>query len=215
MSDPKMLSNLPDGSGLVPSIVDRHWNDLAAGRPGELVPVVALLQPSRIGQVKTKEGVRRSVTYEVVRLEPMRDTHDKDQVAWQVQHAYEKRTSRGDQTTFDFSTGPGEQRDSLLRDIFEWAEDEGATDLDERWLSYFGGAEHAASATVRGGSLVQLMEFGRYIGAVVDAPLGQTAITDEDGEADDPDDPDDDGDPNEQAAALRNPFQAPTDEAQA
>jgi len=217
VSTPKLVTNPPQGSGLVPQLVDQHWEELVRGKPGELIPVVALLQPVGQGLRRTKDGMHRTVTYEVVRLEPVHDSHDADQVVWQVTNAYEKRTSShsGAQQQVMFA-GPDEQRASLIRDLFEWADEEQVTepDLNDRWLQYFGGSEHAASATPRAGSLVQLMEFGRYCGAIVDKPLKEN-----DAEEDEPEteeegtetEEDGDGDPDAQPAALHlaDPFKTP------
>jgi hypothetical protein len=195
MSTPKLVTNPPQGSGLVPSLVDRHWEDLSRGKPGELIAVVALLQPVGTSQRRTKDGVHRTVTYEAVRLEPMRDTHDADNITWEVTRAYERRTSGGGaQTELPLHNSPAEQLSGLLVALDEWRENEGITveDLDERWTSYFGGSEHAASSTVRAGSLLQLTEFARYVGAVSDPVVGK----DDDGL----DDPADDGFDDEPAA---------------
>lgn len=233
MSTPKLVTNPPQGSGLIPSLVDQHWEDLVRGKTGELVPVVALLQPVRQGSHRTKDGIHRTVTYEVVRLEPVHDQHDADQVAWQVTHAYEQRTGRSNGQQQTLFAGPAEQRDGLIRDLFEWASEEGVqeAELNERWLQYFGGAEHAASATPRAGSLVQLMEFGRYCGAIVDEPLKAAGGSepDEDAEPGEEDggdelsleeqadqlladaDAGDDGDPDAKPASIASPFLAPAD----
>lgn len=206
MTAAKLVTNPPQGSGLVPSLVDGHWEDLVRGRPGELVAVVALLQPVGTGQRRTKDGIHRTVTYEAVRLEPVLDQHEADQIAWQVTHAYEQRTSGSSQQPSLFTAGPAEQRERLVNDLHDWAQEEDVslTDLDERWLSYFGGSEHAASATVQAGSLVQLMEFARYVGAHVDEPLAPNAHSEPGAgaESDVPAENDDDGDPEQQPAAL-------------
>ena len=194
MTTPKLVTNPPQGSGLVGQLVDAHYEDLAVrGRPGDLIPFVGLLQPVGHNSRRTKEGERRTVTYEVVRLEPIRDPHEADNIAWEVSRAYERRTSVGGQQALPLHNSPAEKRGGLLDSLTEWAtaQEVSTDELNERWVSYFGGPEHAASATPDAGSLVQLMEFTRYVGAVEDAPVGGTLEVevdpDEDDEGDDPD----------------------------
>lgn len=194
MSSPKLVTNPPQGSGLIPSLVDRHWEDLSRGKPGELLAAVCLLQPVGTSQRRTKDGVHRTVTYELVRLEPVRDAGEADDVTWQVTKAYERRTSGGSQGELPLHDSLGEQRERLLGYLEEWRVEEelSVVELDERWVSYFGGPENAASSTAKAGSLLQLTEFTRYCGALVNeaatasATAGAPGVVFVDG-ADDPD----------------------------
>jgi hypothetical protein len=192
MAAPKLVRNPPDGSGLVPSIVDRHYADLTRGKPGELIAARVLLQPVGTKLTKTKAGTKTEVVYEMVRCEPVRDSHEADKVAWEIGRDYELRTSTGAQEQLPMSS-PGEQREQLLDSIRDWASENDTSwaDLDARWTDYYGGRQHAASETVQAGSLLQLMEFARVIGAVQDPKPGEDdddldAAADED-DSDDPD----------------------------
>jgi hypothetical protein len=168
MTSPKLVQSPPQGSGLVPSIVEGHFEDLLHGKPGEHVVVAAILQPVGISQRRTKEGVHRTTTYEVVRLEPMRDSHDADHVSWLITRAHDLR-HEGSQMALPISNSPAEARANLLAAIEEWAKDENVSQeqLDERWLAYFGGPEHASTDKVDKGSLVQIQEFAGHVGAIV------------------------------------------------
>lgn len=195
MTAAKLVVNPPEGSGLVAQIVDRHYQDLVRGKPGELLAAQIMLQPVGQKSRRTKDGWKTEVTYEIVRLEPARDSHEADTIAWEITRAYENRTSGTAQQTLPLSNSPAEQRDSLIEALFEWAseQDLAQADLDARWVDYFGGREHASSETVRTGALIQLMEFARYVGAVEDPKPGADDDPDDDGfGADEPDDQHDD-----------------------
>jgi hypothetical protein len=180
MASPKLVRNPPEGSGLVPSIVDGHYADLVQGKPGELIAARVLLQPVGAKLARTKNGTVSEVVYEMVRCEPVRDRHEADKVTWEISRDYESRTSINGQDQLPLA-GPDEQREQLLDALREWASEQDVSwsDLDERWTDYFGGREHAASETVRAGSLLQLMEFARVVGAVSDPKPGE-AETDND-----------------------------------
>jgi hypothetical protein len=186
MASPKLVRNPPEGSGLVPSIVDRHYAELTRGEPGELLVARVMLQPVGTKLARTKNGTKTEVVYEVVRCEPVRDRHEADNVTWEITRAYEHRTSVGQQQTLPLVNSPEEQRESLIEALREWAgeQDISRADLDAQWVTYYGGREHAASETVQAGSLLQLMEFARYVGAVSDPVLGK----DDDGLDDSADD---------------------------
>jgi hypothetical protein len=193
MTAAKFVTNPPEACGLVPSIVDRHYQDLIRGKPGELLAAEVLLQPVGQKSRRTKDGWKTEVTYEVVRLEPARDAHTADNIAWNISRAYEQRTSGSEQELLPLNS-PSEQRDSLIEALFEWAStsDLSQTDLDARWVDYFGGREHASSETVRAGALIQLMEFARYVGAVEDPRQGHGPDDDDGFGAGEPDDDDHD-----------------------
>jgi len=190
----KLVQNPPQGSGLVPMLVDEHYEELVRGRPGKLIAAQVLLQAVGTSQRRTKDGIHRTVTYEVVRLEPVRDTHDADNVAWEITRSYELRTTpHGTQTELPLANSPAEKRESLIEALFEWASenDVSQADLDLRWVDYFGGREHASSETVRTGALIQLMEFARFLEAVKDPFAGkdpdESEATDPDEDLDAPD----------------------------
>jgi hypothetical protein len=168
MTEAKFTRNAPQGCGLVSSITDRDFRNVTSGQPTELIAARVLLQAVGHGGGKTKDGARHHVVYEIVRLEPATDQHDADDLTWEISHAYEARTGRGDQTTLPLVNSPGEQRESLIEAIKEWAGDNDVAmkDLDERWVLLFGGRGYHASETVQAGGLLQLMEFAREIGAV-------------------------------------------------
>lgn len=205
MTTAKFVVNPPEGSGLVPSLVDRHYQELVRGKPGELVAARVLLQPVGQHSRRTKDGWRTGVTYEVVRLEPARDSHEADNITWEISRDYETRTSVGGQQTLPMANSPSEQREKHLEALWEWASEKDIprADLDERWTSYFGGSEHAASSTVQAGSLLQLLEFARYVGAVEDPKAGSDDDSDGFGEDAEDDAAQDDDEP--AAAATTKP----------
>lgn len=199
MTAPKLVTNPPEGSGLVPSLVDGHYEDLVRGRPGEHIVVAAVLQPVGVSQRRTKDGIHRTVTYETVRIEPIREQHDADQITWLLTRAHDLRHS-GSQMTLPVTNSPGEQRALLLDALREWASNEDVTQdqLNERFVAHFGGAEYAAASEVDKGSLAQLLEFAGTVGAIED-PYADGS----DG-SDDPEDDDIAGDgaePDDDAAA--------------
>ncbi len=180
MTTAKLVASPPQGSGLVGQLVERHYADLVQGKPGEHLVVAAVMQPVGTSSRRTKEGIHTTTTYELVRLEVMRDSHDADHVQWLITRAHDQRHG-GAQETLPLSS-PSELRESTLRAIAEWSAEHGLTpaQVDERWSGYFGGPEHASSATVEHGSLVQLREFAHHIGALSDdGPAGQEPDEDE------------------------------------
>lgn len=203
MTVAKLTPTPPQGSGLVPMLVDEHYEDLVRGRPGRLVAARVLLQPTGTSQRVTSDGVHRTVTYTVVRLEPVREKNEADNVAWEISHSYETRTSAGGKQ-MSLLNSPAEQRESLIEACFEWASENDVSqeELDARFTDHFGGREHANAETVRAGGLVQLMEFARYIGAVKDPVVGKED-EDPDDDGAEPADPDEDldGDPAAEAEA--------------
>jgi hypothetical protein len=193
----RLVQNPPDGCGLLPQLVEQHYQDLVRGKPGELIAAEVLLQPVGHSGRRLKTGSKNSVLYEIVRLEPARDRHEADNIAWNISRSYEARTSTSNgQQTLPLANSPAEQRESLIEACFEWASENDVSqeDLDARFTDHFGGREHGHAETVRAGGLVQLMEFARYIGAVKDPIVGKD--DDEDGDPDDglpePADPDED-----------------------
>lgn len=198
MTAPKLVQSPPDGSGLVPSIVDKHYNDLSRGIPGEHVVATVVLQPVGTSQRRTKEGWHRTVTYEAVRLEVMRDAHDADQVTWLLQRAHDLRHTGGSQMTLPVTNNPSEMRANILAAIDEWAKGENITQdqLNAQWTEHFGG-EFAATTEVAKGSLAQVQEFAGHVGAIDDP------YADGNNEPTKPaaDDPSDDGEPDDAAGA--------------
>lgn len=211
MTVPKLVTNPPEGCGLLPQMVQGHYDDLVRGKPGELIAAECLLQPVGQKSRRTKDGWKTEVVYELVRLEPARDSHEADNIAWNITRAYEARTSGSSQQELPLSNSPEEQRQSLLEALREWSDDQNLEDgdLNGRWLSYFG-EEHAASATVKNGSLLQLMEFARYIGAVEDASLGSPDPADEDDGfgKDEPTEDDDQAGSDDETTGLVVPFRS-------
>lgn len=201
MTAAKLVTNPPEACGLLAQMVQGHYNDLVRGKPGELIAAMCMLQPVGQKSRRTKDGWKTEVVYELVRLEPARDSHEADTIAWEISRAYEARTSGSAQDMLPLNS-PSEQRDSLIEALFEWASEQDLpqADLDVRWVDYFGGREHAASETVRTGALIQLMEFARYVGAVEDPKPG-AVDDDEDGFGDGADDPADDDDESAPAVA--------------
>lgn len=169
MTTPKLATNPPQGSGLVGQLVDAHYEALARGWETEQFAAACILKPVGHSSRTTKDGVHRAVTYEVVRLEPMRDAHDADQVTWLVTRAHDLR-HEGSQMTLPVTNSPSEQRANLLVAIEEWAT---ANDVDQetlnaRWLDHFGGIEHASAAEIEKGSLANVLEFAGAVGAIED-----------------------------------------------
>jgi hypothetical protein len=192
LTAPKLVTNPPEGSGLVPSIVDQHYSDLSRGVPGEHVVAAVVLQPVGTSQRRTKEGWHRTVTYEAVRLEVVRDSHDADTVTWILQRAHDLRHS-GSQMTLPVTNNPSEMRANILAALDEWAAGENVTQdqLNERWIAHFGGKDFAATQEVAKGSLAQLQEFAGQVGAIEDPYADGSASTPADDDEDDEPEADD------------------------
>lgn len=175
MTAAKLQTNPPEGSGLNHSLLDRIYTDLVMGKRIDAIPVVGLLVPVGHGERKTAKGTHRRVEFDFLRLEPVKDQSDAEQVAWQITRAYDLRhgPSSG-QTELPLANSPEEKRSALREQLAEWASDNNVTEdeLDQRFVEMLGGQEYAAAERVADASLVHLVEFVGY----VTEPHGQGTI---------------------------------------
>jgi hypothetical protein len=166
MTDAKLVTNPPSGSGLTHGLLDRIYEDRVAGRPVRTIQVLGTLRVVGTGEHTTADGVKRHVKFDFDSLEPVKDPGDADDVAWRIKREYEARTgpSTG-QTELPLSNSPGELKISLLAQLAEWASEHGVNqdELDRRFVEMLGGPEYAAAERVNDASLVHLTEFVGYV----------------------------------------------------
>lgn len=165
MTDARIVSRAPDGSGLTHSLLDDLYEKRHKGMPLDAIPVVGLLKVAGSGEQDTAKGGKRHVKLEFLRLEPVRDPHDAEQIAWQITRADDSRHAPTGQGELPLSNSPAEKRRSILEEVHEWGQEHDHTEeqLDDNWLAYFGGPDYAAAEHYRDGSLVQLLEWSGYL----------------------------------------------------
>jgi hypothetical protein len=165
MTDARLVSKTPEGSGLTHGLLDDYYEKRRKGIPIDAIPVVGLLKVSGSGDNDTSKGTSRHVKLEFIRLEPVKDPGDAEQIAWQITRADDIRHRPTGQTELPLSNSPAERRLSLLEDLSEWASDNGVTEdeLDVKFVDMLGGPEHAAAEKVQDASLVHLLEFVGYV----------------------------------------------------
>lgn len=165
MTDARLVSKAPEGSGLTNGLLDDLYEKRMKGMPLDAIPVVGLLKVAGSGEHDTAKGASRHVKLEFLRLEPVKDPHDAEQVAWQITRADDARHRPTGQGELPLSNSPEERRQSLREELAEWASNNGVTEdeLDARFVDMLGGAEHAAAERVADASLVHLVEFVGYV----------------------------------------------------
>jgi hypothetical protein len=166
VTDAKLVTNPPSGSGLTHGLLDRIYEDRVAGRPVRTLQVIGTLRVVGIGEHTTADGVKRHVKFDFDCLEPVKDPNDADDIAWRIKREYEGRTGPASgQTELPLSNSPGELKLSLLAELAEWASEHGVDqdELDRRFVEMLGGAEYDAAERVNDASLTHLTEFVGYI----------------------------------------------------
>lgn len=164
MTDARLVSKTPEGSGLTHGMLDQLYERRHKGMPIDAIPVVGLLKVAGSGEHDTAKGATRHVKLEFLRLEPVKDPGEAEEIAWQITRAYERRTSPSGQSEFPVSNSPAEKRRGLLEELNDWREANSLSEeeLDKMWVAHFGGPEYAAAEHARDGSLVHLLEFVGY-----------------------------------------------------
>ncbi|MCW2545394.1 MAG: hypothetical protein JWM40_2946 [Frankiales bacterium] len=168
MTDARIVSSPPEGSGFTHGLLDELYDKRQTGKHIDFIPVMGLLKVSGHGEQDTAKGTRRHVKVEFVRLEPVRDAGDAENVTWQITREYENRTTPGSaQTELPLSNSPDEKKRSLREELAEWASDNGKSDdeLDAMFVDMLGGPGHAVATCVANASLVHLIEFVGWVTA--------------------------------------------------
>lgn len=163
---------IPAG-GILAQNVERDFTDFVAGRTVEQRLLVTVVQAASVSSGNREAGRVNKTAYEAVHLVEVTDPHEVDRLRHLITQIRADRGLAVRQPAL-FDSTEDEQRESVLDLVKEWASERDVplAELDERWVSYFGGAAHAASATVQTGSLLQLKEFALVIGAISDEPAG-------------------------------------------
>lgn len=168
MTNLKLQTNPPEGSGFTHGLLDELYDKRQSRQHIEYVVVQGLLKISGHGENDTAKGTKRHVKGEFIRLEPVRDTSDAEDVAWQITRSFERRTTPGNpQGELPLSNSSAERKRSYLEQLDEWAKDHEKTteELDEMFVDMLGGPEHAAATKVANATLVHLIEFVGWITA--------------------------------------------------
>lgn len=202
MTTPTHTSAIPAG-GILTQHVDSDWQDYVAGRPLQQRVCIAVVQPSKISAGNTQKGRSKSVGYEDVHFVEVTDAHEADRLRHLLTQLKADRGLLIKQPGL-FDLTDEEQRDSLLDMIKEHASEQDIpiTELDARFVDYFGGQDNASAETVQAcRSVLQLKEFAFHIGAIAETkPEGESAV-DDPPFSDGSDDPCDDGsEPDDEAA---------------
>lgn len=199
MTTAKLVVSPAEGHGLTDRITDPTYHALVTGQKTETIVAVVVLEAVGTGQRKTKQGTHRHVQYEAVRLEPVGDANQANELRYLVQALYEQRTSTGEQKTLPLALGGDREKQlALIERIEDWSASEGLTggELDARWREEFGIGpdqdwslgDHGIPGDYRKAGYPFLLEFAGKVGAV---STGDKAAADDA----DLDDEDDDEDP--------------------
>lgn len=131
--DAKLAGTPGGGHGLTADILEAIYGELVKGKQVGLVPALVLLQPAKLGLGVKKKA--RSVTFEVVRLEPVTDLEQADEIRQQIADAYRSRNEP--EPTFD-DLGEEDAR-RYLGYLEEWRKENKLTtkQLGEQWREQF------------------------------------------------------------------------------
>lgn len=184
----KLKPAMPPG-GILAQHVDQDFADFVAGRTVTQRVCIGVWQAGGVSSSNQEKGRVNHTAYEALHFVEVTDPHEADKVRHLITQTRAARGLAVHQPAL-FEAPEDEQREGLLELLREWSseQDVAREDLDARWLDYFGGPEHAASATVQAGSALQLREFALYVGAISDEPVGP-AVDDDDTDPDDEDEP--------------------------
>lgn len=166
-----MKSAIPAG-GILNQHVDSDFADFIAGRPATQRVCISVVQVGAVHSSNQEKGRSNKASYETVHLVEVSDPHQADQLRHLLTQLRADRGLMAKQPAL-FDATEEEQRESLLDMIKDWASenDTPMADVDQKWVEYFGGAEHAQSETVQASrSVLQLKEFALYVGAITDGP---------------------------------------------
>lgn len=169
MTTPTHTSAIPAG-GILTQHVDGDYADYNAGRPLQQRVLISVVQAGGIASNNTKKGRTKAVKYEDLHLVEVTDPHEADRLRHLLTQLQADRGLRVKQPGL-FDLTDEEQRDSLLDMIREHASEQDIpmTELDARFVDYFGGAENASAETVQAcRSVLQLKEFAFHIGAIAE-----------------------------------------------
>lgn len=169
MTTPTMKPALPAGS-ILTQHVDEDFSAYIAGRPATQRIVLAVVQVAAVHASTQEAGRKNKATYETVHAVEITDPHEADKLRHRLTQIRADRGFAARQPDL-FESSEDDQRESLIDMIREWASetDTPMADVDARWLSYFGGPEHATSETVQAcRSVTQLKEFAYVVGALAE-----------------------------------------------
>lgn len=173
MTQAKLAVSPAEGHGLIDAITQAHYAAYSKGEPIEYIPALVLLKVAGHGGHDTANGRVNTVKYEAVRLEPITEPGDRDDVMWKIQSLYESRTSTGEQRPLPLGLKTEERRQSLMERLEDWADthDVSGADLEQRFRDHFGvGTDPEANlygipGDYRKASVAHLLQFAIEIGA--------------------------------------------------
>lgn len=178
MTDGRIVSTLPDGSGITSGMLAALLAKRKRGEPTGRITAIVQFDVVGQGDRTVKAGIKEFLNLGIVRIEPIRDPADADDLAWQMTRAYERRTSPNpSQGELPLQARTKEEMCKEIREeLAEWASENGVDEdeLDRRFVDMLGGPEHAASERVADASFLHLKEFSDWI--MADAPK-QTSLT--------------------------------------
>lgn len=167
----RLKPTVPAGA-ILAQHVDEDFTAWVKGETVEQRTLIGVFQAASVSGGNKDAGRVTSTAYEAVHLVEVTDAHEADRVRHLITQIRADRGLAARQPAL-FDTSEDEQRETVLGYIRDWASENDLpmADVDERWLSTFGGPEYAASATVQSGSLQQLKEFALTVGAITDEPV--------------------------------------------
>lgn len=140
MTQAKLAASPADGHGLTDRITGPLYTAYSKGEPIEYIPALVLLKVTGNGGHDTANGRVNHIKLEAVRLEPILEPGDRDEMLWKLQNLYEVRTSNGTQTSLPIGLEGEERRRYQIEKIDAWADANSLTegDVSEKWRAAFG-----------------------------------------------------------------------------
>jgi hypothetical protein len=183
MTQARLLTTPPEGHGITGRILDRTYAELTSGRNlGEQMLMVGIAVPCGTSQRRTAKGIKRFVTYEFLRLEPILDPAIQEEIRFALVTAYERRTSRGKQMPLEFEGAPElERRREIFAALEEWRDDQDVpvtpSELTDMWRDYVQPVEGATVPALAHAPTADILAFAYHLGAIMPEHLiGMTPI---------------------------------------
>lgn len=168
----KLAGTPGGGHGLTDDILEAIWGELAKGKQPGVIPALVMLQPSQIGLGVKKKN--RSVTFEVVRLEPVTVGEEATRVQLAIREAYDARHADNGQGALELDE---EDARRYLAYLEEWRKAVPLTikALGEQWREHFP-PDNGVPGDYRKASGAHLLEFCLSKGILPDESAAASTV---------------------------------------
>jgi hypothetical protein len=186
---------------------ESDFQDWVSGRTCTRRLLIIEVEAAGVGGETQEKGRVTKTRYGAIHAVEIRDPHEIDQLRHRITQIRAEGGFLAKQPAL-FDATDEEKRESLIDMIRDWASENDLpmSDVDARFVDYFGGVENATSESVQAcKSVAQLSEFAYAQGVLAETkPDDMPPLADDDSD-DGEDDPSGDGDPDDEAAAEPEP----------